>query len=367
MRIGFNIQLKDKYLSGVERYSVGLVNSLCDFYPENEYFVFTNLPEYFKRSCRTILCKSVNRISRIIWEHTVLPKLAQKYNLDVLHCPHYICPLRKTIVPYVVTIHDTIAIQHPGWCTFLNAAYYRIFLRLAAKSADKVIAVSDETQAKVTGSLGVACSKVTTAYPGIDDCFFKDRLPEELTAIRDKYSLPDKYLLYVGNIEPKKNLKHVIDAFKLYRTYDPNCSLVIVGKRNWKSRKIFSLLRNIEGVILAGYLSDDELACVYRMANALLFPSRYEGFGFPPLEAMVSGTPVICTSNGALKETVSDAAIIVDYNKPISTYNAIVALNSSNELRGQLVSKGHITASRFSWSEAASQVVEIYRGVADAN
>lgn len=103
------------------------------------------------------------------------------------------------------------------------------------------------------------------------------------------------------------------------------------------------------------------------MANAFLFPSKYEGFGFPPLEAMASGIPVICTANGALKETISDAALIVDYDKPVSTYNAIVALNDSSQLREELVSKGRNVANRFTRQEGARQVMDIYKGIVDAN
>lgn len=366
MRIGFNIQLKDKYLSGVERYSVGLVNALCKYYPENEYFVFTNLPDYFQSSSSIIINRNNNRLSRIIWEHTVLPKLASKYNLNVLHCPHYISPIRRSTIPYVVTIHDMIALEHPSWCTLSNSVYYRIFLPLTAKVADKVIAVSEETRRKVVRCLGIADSKVIKSYPGVDACFLRDRPLIELGKVRDKFHLPDKYILYVGNIEPKKNLEHVVDAFKLYRSSDNNCGLVITGKRNWKSKKILSMLREIDGVILTGYLSNDELACVYRMANVLLFPSKYEGFGFPPLEAMVSGVPVICTANGALKETVLDAAVITDHDKPVSTYKAIVDINGSSKLREEVIKRGRILAGRFTWKEAACQAVEIYREAAYA-
>lgn len=363
MRIGFNIQLKDNFPSGVERYSIGLVNSMSQYCPENEYYIFTNSPEYFCEPSKIICNENAGRLNRIIWEHTALPKLSQKYDLDLLHCPHYICPLRKTTVPYVVTIHDTIAIDSSSWCTLTNAMYYRIMLRSAAKAAKMIAVVSKETKTKVVYNLNVSSDKVAVVYPGIDNCFFKDRCQEELDVVREKFNLPDNFLLYTGNIEPKKNIRHIIDAFRLYRSKDKNCGLVIVGKRSWKSHKVLSLLKNIKDVTLTGYVSDDELACIYRLAKVFLFPSKYEGFGFPPLEAMASGTPVICSANGALKETVNDVAVIIEHDKPISTYNALIDIDRDCELRDRLKVRGRILAERFNWQETIRQMLDIYRGV----
>ena len=241
MRIGFNFHTSDNYISGVEYYSLGLLRSLLNIDGENQYLVFTNKPDlvrsYISQKDNLIIkdCSFLkSRLQRILWEHLKLPCLARKEKLDILHCPHYICPAVKTLVPYVITIHDTIAIDHPFWCKRSNAAYYKTFMKLAIKSAAKIIAVSKFTCKRIHHNFSVNGSTIKIIYPGIENVFnhFKGGDRQEQTRV--KYKLPEKYILYSGNIEPRKNILNLLRAFKLLKNKKLEHKLVITGNRTWR-------------------------------------------------------------------------------------------------------------------------------------
>lgn len=179
MRIGFNFHSTDNCISGVEYYSLGLLRGLLDIDRQNQYMVFTNKPELIishigLRNNLTIRdCSFLkNRLHRIIWEHFKLAFLVRKEKLDILHCPHYICPAIKSSAVYVVTIHDTIAIDHPEWCKKSNAAYYRRFLGRSVTIASKILAVSKFTAERINHNFNVNSSKIKVIYPGIDTDIF---------------------------------------------------------------------------------------------------------------------------------------------------------------------------------------------------
>lgn len=313
MRIGFNFHSIDGNISGVEHYSLGLLRSLLDIDKANEYIVFTNSPNLIEshiglrdnltvRDCSFLK----NRLHRILWEHLRLPILAKKEKLDILHCPHYICPVMRSSAAYVATIHDTIAIDHSSWCKKANAIYYRLFLAKSVKIASKIIAVSKFTAEKINKNFGTDSSKTEVIHPGVDTYIFNlDIDNQKQNQVRTKYNLPKDYILYAGNIEPKKNLLSLLKAFKQLKTDGTKHSLVITGRRNWKSKHVFDFLHKEfkpDEVILTGYIDRDDIGYVYKMADCLVLPSLCEGFGFPAIEAFACGIPVAASKVGILQE-----------------------------------------------------------------
>ncbi len=373
MRIGINFHTMDKYISGVEYYCLGLLNGLLRIDPDNDYIVFTNQPDLVGEhvtaadNLRIIEVKHLKtRLARICWEHTQLPYLALKEKLDVLHCPSYICPLRKTSVPYVVTIHDTIAIDHPQWCKRTNALYFNLFMKIAAIKASCVISVSGHSSDDVKRNFNMPCSRIRTIHSGIDDIFNTKRDPYRNADVKARYNLPDRYILYVGNIEPKKNIRTLLRVQKELHEKGLPHKLVIVGKRAWSAgTELDEIKRQITSgnVIRTGYVDREDLPCVYQMADVFVFPSLYEGFGFPPLEAMACGTPVIASGNGALKETLRDAALVVDSQNALQITQAIILILTDNQLRNKLVQMGLKRSGRFSWVRAAEQTLSVYHEV----
>lgn len=374
MRIGFNFQTMDKYISGVEYYGLGLLNGLLRIDERNEYVVFTNQPDLLRQhvpqaaNLSTVEVEYLKtRAARICWEHTRLPRLSVKYKLDVLHCPSYICPLRKLSVPYVVTIHDTIAIDRPQWCKQTNALYFNLFMKAAAKKASRIISVSERSTDDIKRNFNLPCSKIRTIYSGIDNIFRAAKNSARCCEVRANYNLPQRYILYVGNIEPKKNIGTLLRVQKKLREKDLPHKLVIVGKRSWAAKaEMRELSREIASgnVVCPGYVDRNDLPYVYRMADVFVFPSLYEGFGFPPLEAMACGTPVISSRSGSLAETLSDAAIIVEPHNTEQIVQAIYSMITNSSVREKYAQMGLERSSMFNWDSAAEQTLSVYKEVA---
>ena len=310
MRIGYSVHFSDIYLSGVEYYSLGVIRALASNFPENDYVVFTNRPGLVSEGVGEHDCLSLrkspfrgSRLLRILWEHSVLPRLARRERLDVLHCPCYVCPAFECGVPYVVTVHDTIALDRPGWCKPSNAAYYGLMLRRSIDRASAVIADSQAAADDIRRHCCVEPARLNVIAPGIDDVFRRTPCPAELHNVRDKYGLPEKYILSVGNIEPKKNIPLLLRAYKVFRERGFPHSLVLAGGRTWRSRGVFAAIRakGLDGnVVLPGYVDRCDLPLLYSLAEIYICSSLHEGFGFPPLEAMACGTPVVASLRGAL-------------------------------------------------------------------
>ncbi len=373
MKVGINFQTRDEYLSGVEYYGLGLIRALVRYAAGDRYVVFTNRPGLVTRHigdhahlCVRRIGKAKTRIGRIWWEHTSLPKLAEREGLDLLHCPAYICPVRACVVPCVVTVHDTFALDRPEWCTGLNAAYYRLFMRRGLARAAAVAAVSRWTAGALERLAPDVAGRVHVIRPGIDEIFAVRPGRDALEAVRARYGLPDRYILYVGNIEPKKNLSALLDAHEILRRRPDAPPLVLVGKRQWRSADVRERLAQMveQGTAVApGYVRREDLPAVYQMAALYVCVSLAEGFGFPPLEAMASGTPVLSPTCSALAETAAAAAVEIDPGVPSQIAETIAALLDDEEQRAEYARRGLAHSRRFTWRRTAGQLRALYRRV----
>ena len=208
--------------------------------------------------------------------------------------------------PSVLTCHDLIALENASYCMFRTSLYYKIFIPRSVLQAKVIIAVSKKVKQDIIKKFGVDERKIKVIYHGIDDCFCKVKNPDRLQEVRQKYRLLRPFILFVGNLEPKKNIPGLIQAYaRLIKNSTLPHQLVIVGKKAWKYKKIFSLVRILKlekQIVFTGYVPKDDLIAIYSLADQFVFPSFYEGFGLPPLEAMACGTPVITSNRGALPE-----------------------------------------------------------------
>lgn len=377
MRIGINFHTSDEYISGVEYYSLGLLKELLRIDTRNEYIVYTNRPDLIRRHMSLSgnivivhLKRLKTRAARILWEHFELPKRVKQEKLDILHCPHYICPLFGRTVPYVVTVHDTIAIDHPFWCKVSNSLYYNIVMKRALQRASRVIAVSHSTAESLKRNFSISEPKVRIIHPGIDAIFNSNNNHLRQIQVKRRYGLPQRYILFVGNIEPKKNISKLVEAYKLLRNMGLGHKLVMVGKRSWKCGNVWNHIRrevNAGNIILAGYVEREDLPFVYQMSEVFVFVSLYEGFGFPPLEAMACGTPVVASAAGALSETAGRASYTVDPTDVKSIAKAIYLLITDRKLRQKHVELGVRESERFMWGKTAEQTLSVYEEVCASN
>lgn len=377
MRIGINFHTFDKYISGVEYYSLGLLNVLLRIDTRNDYVVYTNQPGLIKEyvpSSKNLTIIEVKhlktRIARILWEHTQLPRLVGRQELDVLHCPSYICPLYRMSVPCVVTVHDTIAIDHPEWCKQTNALYFNLFMKAAAQKASCVISVSRCTADDLKRNFDLPCSKIRIIYSGIDNIFKANTNSSRQSKVRIRYNLPERYILYVGNIEPKKNVWTLLCVQKKVREKGLPHKLVIVGKRSWRTKvELDEIAKEItsNNVVWARYVDRNDLPFVYQMADVFVFPSLYEGFGSPPLEAMACGTPVVSSSRGALNETVREAALIIEPDNIQEITRAVLSMIADAALREKHIRLGLRQSNMFNWERTARETLSVYKEVSAVN
>jgi len=276
---------------------------------------------------------------------------------------HLLLPLRD--VPTVLTVHDLIFRRYPQHHKPLNRWYLNATMPLYCRRADHIIAVSERSKRDVIEAYGVAPDKITVIYEAADPRFCPQS-PEAVAAARARYRLPERYLLFVGTIEPRKNLGRLLQAFERLHAAGLTDALVIVGKRGWLYDDFFAALENSparQAVIFPGFVPDADLPAVYAGAQALVFPSLFEGFGLPVLEAMACGTPVVCSATSSLPEIAGEAALLVDPTSTETLTDALIRVLRDDALAAALRERGWIQAGRFTWQETARRTLDLYRAL----
>jgi len=305
-------------------------------------------------------------LNKTIWMQAVLPWQIKRLNIDLCHFTNSVAPLLLPC-PTVVTIHDMTLWLFPEHHNLRRLASMRPLIPWAARTARAIIAVSQSTKVDIVRVLRLPADKVHVIYEAPATCF--QPLPDRqlLEATRRQYSLPEHFVLYVGTIEPRKNLVRLVEAFaQLHRGGAIPHSLVFVGNRGWKDQPVFAAverLRLSNTVRFLGYVPRDDLVALYNLADALAFPSLYEGFGLPVVEAMACGTPVITSHNGSLAEVAGEAAEFTDPTAAASIAEGMRRVLTDADRRAELRTLGLARAARFSWSRAAAQTRELYAKV----
>ena len=304
-----------------------------------------------------------------IAEQFALPMALRREGAELFHEPHYVLP-PLTPCRSVVTIHDCIHLRFPQYLpSKLGYAYARGQMWAATHQAARVITVSEASKRDILRYFRVPESRIDVIYNAIDERFWHEPDPEDISRTRERYRLTAPFVLYAGNIKPHKNLERLIEAFHLMRQGSPelrDVELLIIGD---DISKYATLRRAVhrhklhKHVRFFGFVPDQTLASLYRLANAFVFPSLYEGFGLPPLEAMASGTPVIASNVSSLPEVVGDAALMIDPYEPSAIADAMYRVLTDAPLRAELIQLGFARAREFSWERSIKRVREIYEEV----
>lgn len=303
-----------------------------------------------------------------IAEQFALPIDLRRESAELFHAPHYVLPA-LTPCRSIVTIHDCIHLRFPQYLpNRLGYAYARAQMWTATHRAARVITVSEASKRDILRYFGIPASRIEVIYNAIDDRFWQQPDPEDITRVRERYRLDRRFVLYAGNIKPHKNLERLIEAFHLLRQRPDmhEVQLLIIGD---EISKYATLRRAVhrhklhKHVRFFGFVSDQTLAALYRLASVFVFPSLYEGFGLPPLEAMASGTPVITSNVSSLPEVVGDAALMIDPYEPEAIADAMQRVLDDEALRADLSRRGLARAREFSWERSVARVREIYAEV----
>jgi glycosyltransferase involved in cell wall biosynthesis len=277
---------------------------------------------------------------------------------------HLLPPLRG--VPTVLTVHDLIFRHLPEQHKPLNRWYLNLTMPLYCRRATHIIAVSEQTRQDVVSAYDIPAEKISVIYEAADSRF-RIQPPEMVTAARARYHLPERYLLFVGTIEPRKNLTRLLTAFERLLAESLTDALVIVGKRGWLTGDFDAALERSpakQAVLFPGFVPDEDLPAVYAGAQVLAMPSLYEGFGLPVLEAMACATPVACSNNSSLPEIAGDAALLFDPSEADDISNALRRILRDADVRAHLREAGARRAGQFSWNRAAQETLTLYQRLA---
>lgn len=299
-------------------------------------------------------------------EQVSIPISLRRARADLFHSPHYVLPpLSRGRA--IVTIHDCIHLRFPQYLPNRAAYYYaRTFMWSAGRQADRILTVSEASKRDIVDMLGVSEDKITVIYNAIEEGFWRPPPEDEVKRIRERFQLDRPFLLYVGNVKPHKNLERLIDAFHRVRQGGTDLTLLIIGDQITRYTTLRQAVHRHQlhkYVRFLGYVPEQTLSILYRLATAFVFPSLYEGFGLPPLEAMASGTPVVTSNVSSLPEVVGDAAVLVDPYDPDSIAEAIERVVSDTTLRASMVERGYVRAREFSWERSVRRIRDIYAEV----
>lgn len=366
--IGHLLSFEENYRqAGVSRYTEALVRELPGVSRDLDLVVFTGPDEPpADRAFPSDLTWHHSRLPtakpafRIAWEQTAGMAVAWRHRLDVIHAPVNVTPA-ITGVPRVVTVHDLAFHHFPEQYPGAKQRYLRLMTRFSVRRATRVIAVSEATRRDVIQFYGVDPASVVTVPNGVGPEF--QPLPQDdIRRFRDEKRLPDNFVLFLGTLQPRKNLETLLKAYARVHG-EIGWDLVVAGAVGWSHEPIFETARALglaDRVRFAGFVAPHELPLWYNAATVLVYPSVHEGFGLPLIEAMACGTPVIAADSSALPEVVGDAGLIVG-TKDVGGYaHSLVGMARSTELRQELAERGLKRAAAYSWSRTATETMTVY-------
>jgi glycosyltransferase involved in cell wall biosynthesis len=296
-------------------------------------------------------CPTRSQTFGIVWERTVLPHLADSAGVDLLYCPNGNAPVIKTSYPVVMCVHDVNAMK--GWSSGIHQMYRRVAIPTGARVADVITTVSEFSKSEIIDNVQVNPSMIEVVYNGVDEIFHSD-------GDGDPVELPEQYLLFVGSLNPRKNIEGVVRSFlQLKQRSEIPHDLVVIGPDNKSIFKRASI-EDRDDIVTPGFLSKMELKHAYANADVFVFPSFYEGFGLPPLEALACGTPVVASETTSLGELLDRGCIKIDPADVDEITAAVRRILIEDDLAETLVREGAEYASKFTWDETASQLSDIF-------
>lgn len=361
MKVGLDARLAAYTRGGIARYTSELARALVAGVDDVDLVYLRSWKD--RGACRgssPLLTPPHHRLER--WS---LPLELARLRLDLVHVPDHVAP-RRMGFRVVVTVHDLAFELFPETHTPESRRHYaRLAESLPAASA--VIAVSETTRRDLISVTGLPASRVTTVYNGVGARFRAQPAcgrDEEHDVVRRRFGLPAEFVLAVGTLSPRKNLASLFDALAILRGRGLATALAVVGEHGWLYDDALARIDHLrlrERVFLLGGVGDDDLAALYRCASVFAFPSLYEGFALPPVEAMASGTPVVASSAGSIPEVLGDAAVLVEARDPAALASALERVLADPQLAADLRRRGHARAARFSWDRCARETVDVYR------
>lgn len=360
MRIGLDAHAIGSRLGGNETYIAGLLNALGKIESPHEfvaYFASEKSAESWRGRYDNVTVRVLGASSSLPRLLAELPVRAVVDRLDLLHVQYVAPPARS--VPVVATVHDICYEFYPEFFSRSEVLQFRTAIRWTARRARRVITISENSKRDIVNTYGISPDDVDVSYLGVDlDRFRPATENAEVESTLVEYGIQKPYVLAVGNLQPRKNLPRLIDAFVDLKRRRPDLphTLVLVGKPAFRHSDVFGRVRRHgleEQVIFTGYVPDEDLPTLYRSADVFAYPSLYEGFGLPVAEAMACGTPTLASDRSAIPEVVGDAAVLIDPESTRSMSEGLDLILSNPELAAKLSERGVRRARNFTWDATA--------------
>jgi glycosyltransferase involved in cell wall biosynthesis len=365
LRIVFDMTFPNRLQTGTRVYA----NELLAALQMNSSHRFTCLAEPVPARSRSVWRKAWNGIRNVFWIQVVLPIRLLGLKADVLHAPSFFAPLLCPC-PVVLTIYDTLYLtqaQHYGDKLFL--LYAKLFIKPAVRRCALISTISRASRTDILSAFGVPEKKIYVIYPGVNSRFRPTLDAAAIVRVREKYGIASPFFLFVGALEPRKNLSCLLRAFSFFlkaRQGERQFRLVLAGPGGPAFAELQQIAQKLdisEHVQFLGYIPDDDIPSLYSAAHAFVFPSLGEGFGLPIVEAMACGTPVVTSNVSSIPEVAGDAAVLVDPEDVQALARAMERVAFDDDLRRHLIKKGVERAALFTWPRAAQETEQLYEMV----
>jgi glycosyltransferase involved in cell wall biosynthesis len=371
LRIGFDAKRAFLNNTGLGNYSRSVITSLASSFPENEYFLYTTKQIRNSRTADMLSHPAIQvrmpniPVLKSLWRSRFVVNRLLKDRIDLYHGLSHEIPvsIQNTSIKTVVTIHDLIFLRYPQYYKPADRKIYEMKFRNACKNANKVIAISEQTKRDIIHYFGTDDSKIEVVYQSCDPSFALKYSSDHLSMIRAKYHLPEKFLLNVGTIEDRKNLMLIVKALS---RIPEEIKLVVIGKETPYAGKVKKYLaeHQLESRVL--FLKDipfGDLPAIYQLANIFVYPSEFEGFGIPVLEALNAGVPVIAATGSCLEEAGGSSSLYIPPTDHVALAVAINNILQDSGLSNNMIAAGKLYAERFKENAHAENLMRIYKNL----
>jgi glycosyltransferase involved in cell wall biosynthesis len=379
MKIGIDIRLIGKKRTGDETVIFNLVKNLVKIGSEHEFELFTDTMDVTtleKISLQLGITGKENfkitslfSKNRFVWNIWTLPIYLRKNPVDVYHT-QYITPwFVPKKIKLVTVVHDISFNFFPQFIKFSDLFFLKILIPISLKRADRIVSVSEFTRKEIIDFYKINPKKVVCVYNAIGEEFLSNNVSsKQLMEVKNKYKLPERFILYMGTLQPRKNIPQLIEAFAQIKNALSDIELVICGNKqagnyDWMIDRMIAQKKLEKNVIFPGFIEDEDKKNVFGAASVFAFPSLYEGFGIPPLEAMSQNVPVICSDIPSLKEIIQNSALYFDTASLNDFSQKLQRICTDNDLRSKLIVSGRLRIDFFSWEKSANKMLAIYKEI----
>ncbi len=363
LNIGFDAKRVFLNKSGLGNYSRNIISALKKYYPDNNYYLFTTKKTDLYNFDNDKIILPPNRINKSLWRAKKIPDYFSKLNISIYHGLSNELPIniQKTDVKKIVTIHDLIFLRYPQWYKYFDRKIYDRKFRMAVNKADKIIAISKQTKNDIVNFYKINPDKIDVIYQTCDNNFKTIYTNNKIAELKQKFKLPDNFLLYVGTIEPRKNLLTIVKSLVFGKIDFP---LVVVGRKTKYAEEVIKFIEehNIKNqIIFIDNISTLDLAKLYQAADIFIYPSIFEGFGIPIIEALYSKTPVITTQQGCFSEAGGQSSIYINPENHQELAEQIKHLLNDKSLQKSIAKQGFEYVQKFNDKNLAEKIIQVYQ------